>query len=178
MAPTLSHSFKLIMNIVFVTLAVLFFVLLFVFKGSMNRLVSQKMKEQASEGIQKSTAQFVDSAFNYLKNGEKFAMTFLEFGTTGCIPCKKMAIVMQEIKEKYPQRIKVQFYNVLLPESQDMMKCFGIAAIPTQILLDASGKEVFRHTGYYSSDELEREFQKIKPLKARNQAKEISNKTT
>jgi thioredoxin 1 len=158
MAPKLSHSFKLIMNIVFVTLAVLFFVLLFVFKGSMNRLVSQKMKEQASEGIKKSTAQFVDSAFNYQTNGENFVMTFLEFGTTGCIPCKKMAIVMQEIKEKYPHRVKVQFYNVLLPESQDMMKCFGIAAIPTQVLLDASGKEVFRHTGYYSSDELEKEF--------------------
>jgi len=80
------------MNITFITLAVLFFVLLFVFKGSMNRLVSQKMKDQAGAGLQKSTAQFVDSAFNYQKNGEEFAMTFLEFGTTGCIPCKKMAI--------------------------------------------------------------------------------------
>lgn len=163
MASTLSHRLKFIMNIAFVTLAVLFFVLLFVFKGSMNNLVSQKMKDQASVGIQRSTAQFVDSAYNYQKNGEEFTITFLEFGTTGCIPCKKMVIVMQEIKEKYPHRIKVQFYNILLRESQDMMKCFGIAAIPTQVLLDSSGKEVFRHTGYYSIDELEVEFQKINP---------------
>ncbi|MDP4289738.1 MAG: thioredoxin family protein [Bacteroidota bacterium] len=163
MAPKLSHRFKLILNIAFITLAILFFALLFIFKGSMNKLVSQKMKDQAGEVIQKTTAQFVDSAYNYQKNGEKFAITFLEFGTTGCIPCKKMAIVMQEIKEKNPYRVKVQFYNVLLPKSQDMMKCFGIAAIPTQVLLDASGKEVFRHTGYYSTDELEKEFQKINP---------------
>ena len=103
----------------------------------------------------------VDSAFNYQKNGKGFGITFLEFGATGCISCRKMEIVMQEVKEKYPQKVNVKFYNILLPENQDMMKYFGIAAIPTQVLMDSSAKEVFRHTGYYSFDDLNKEFQKI-----------------
>ena len=144
-------------------LAVLFFALLIVFKGSMNRLVSQKVKDHASVNVKKSISQLVDSAFNYQKNKEGFTITFFEFGATGCISCRKMEIVMKEVKEKYPQKVNVKFNNILLPENQDMMKYFGIASFPTQILLDASGKEVFRHTRYYSSDELEKEFQKTKP---------------
>ncbi|MCX6250916.1 MAG: thioredoxin family protein [Bacteroidetes bacterium] len=127
----------------------------------MNSFVSKKMKEQAGIGIKKSIAQIVDSAFNYQKNGEGFATTFLEFGAKGCISCRKMEVVMKEVKENYPQKVNVKFLNILLPENQDMMKYFGIAAIPTQVLLNASGKEVFRHTGYFSFDDLNKEFQKI-----------------
>ena len=153
---------KAILNVAFIMLVILLLVLLFVFKGSMNTFVSKKMKEQADVTVLKNISLIVDSAFNYERNGEKYRLTFLEFGAKGCISCKKMEKVMEEVKEQYPGKIKVKFFNVLLPENQDMMKYFGIAAIPTQVLLDASGKEVFRHTGYYSSDELEKEFQKNK----------------
>lgn len=34
----------------------------------------------------------------------------------------------------------------------------GVGTIPTQILLDKHGKEFFRHSGYYSASELEKEF--------------------
>lgn len=36
------------------------------------------------------------------------------------------------------------------------MKYFGVAAIPTQVLLDKEGKEFFRHSGYYSTEELDK----------------------
>ena len=45
------------------------------------------------------------------------------------------------------------------------MNYFGIAGIPTQVLLDVSGKEIFRHTGYFPAAELEKEFIKITALK-------------
>jgi thioredoxin 1 len=35
-----------------------------------------------------------------------------------------------------------------------MMKYFGIALIPTQVLLDKNGEEFFRHAGYFSAVEL------------------------
>ncbi len=153
---------KAILNVAFIMLVILFLVLLFVFKGGMNTFVSKKMKEQTGATIQKRLAMYVDSAYNYMINKEEYKITFLEFGATGCISCRMMEKVMAEVKEKYPKKVKVKFINVLLPENQDMMKYFGIAAIPTQVLMDSTGKEVFRHTGYYSSDELEKEFQKIK----------------
>lgn len=83
-----------------------------------------------------------------------YEITFLEFGSTGCSACKRMESVMDEIKEKYPDRVNVIFYNVTYRQNQDFMKYFGVAAIPTQILLDKNGEEFFRHTGYYETKKL------------------------
>lgn len=142
-------------------LVILFLVLLFVYKGSMNTFVTNKMREQAGVDVTKSTEEYVDSAFNYKQNGEDFRLTFLEFGATGCSACKMMEKVMEKVKISYPGEIKVNFINVLLPASQNLMKYYGVVAIPTQVLLNHEGREVFRHTGYYSFDELTEEFKTI-----------------
>ena len=39
-------------------------------------------------------------------------------------------------------------------ENPAMGDQFGLKMIPTQILYDASGKEVFRHIGYFSHDDI------------------------
>lgn len=156
-----SLRFKTILNSTFIIGAILFLVLLFVFKGSMNTLISKKMKEQAGIDVQKSLAVYIDSAFNYHENGENFRVTFLEFGATGCNACKRMEKVMEEVRISYPGEIKVKFINVMMPASQDLMKYYGVVVIPTQVLLNAAGQEVFRHTGYFSFDELDNEFHKI-----------------
>ena len=153
---------KGILNLVLVIIGIAFFVVLFLFKGSMNDLVSKKMAEQAGAETRKTIDQKVDSAFNYQKNGKPFRITFLEFGATGCIACLKMETVMKQVREKYHETVNVVFYNVLLPQNQDFMKYYGIAAIPTQVLLDKDGKEVFRHTGYLSFDDLDKEFHRVK----------------
>jgi len=162
METDIKRSLRLrsVLNGIFITLAVLFLVSLFILKGSMNDLISTKMKEQAGKPLLKSMTLYVDSAYNYENNHEGYKITFLEFGATGCSSCRMMEKVMNEVRSKYPSEVKVTFINVLLPVNQDKMKYFGIAAIPTQVLLDISGKEVFRHTGYYSFDELNQEFQK------------------
>lgn len=151
---------KGIFHLALVVLGLGFFIVLFLFKGSMNNLVSKKMAEQTGTETKKTMAQVVDSAYNYQKNGKAYRITFLEFGATGCISCRKMELVMKEVREKYQQKVNVIFYNVLLPENQDLMKYYGIAAIPTQVLLGPSGREIFRHSGYYSFYELEHEFKK------------------
>ncbi len=74
---------KGILNLTLVVLGIGFFVALFLFKGSMNNLVSKKMAEQAGVETKKTIAQVVDSAFNYRKNGKAYKITFLEFGATG-----------------------------------------------------------------------------------------------
>lgn len=158
-----SRQLKTILNFSFIGLGILFLVLLYIFQDSMNKLVSNKMREQAGVDVKKSTEEYVDSAFNYKQNGEGFRITFLEFGATGCSACKMMEKVMEKVKISYPGEIKVNFINVLLPASQNLMKYFGVVAIPMQILLNNEGHEVFRHSGYFSFDELTKEFQKINP---------------
>lgn len=151
--PKLSIKLKQIFSIAFLLLSVSFFILLIANKKNMENYASQLMKKQTTEVIKESTKSVVDSLYNYQKNGSKYEITFLEFGATGCSACKRMETVMEEIREKYPQKVNVTFLNVLLPESQVMMKYFGIAAIPTQVLLDKNGEEFYRHTGYFSENE-------------------------
>jgi thioredoxin 1 len=135
-------------------LSVLFIVLLLVFKGTLNNYASKAIKAQVGSEVQKSESAFVDSAYNYTKNGFSYKVTFLEFGSKGCSACKRMESVMSEIRTQYPNRVNVVFVNIMLPENQRLMKYYGIAAIPTQVLLNKEGKEFFRHTGFYSSLEL------------------------
>lgn len=109
------------------------------------------------------TADSIDIKYNYLskKNKDKaqYNMTFLEFGSIGCKPCQMMEEVMKDVKAKYP-RVNVVFINVSKKDTRAMADYFKIEQIPTQVLLDKSGKEYFRHVGYYSLEDLEKNFKK------------------
>ena len=154
----LSTKAQQVLSIAFLVLSVLFFVLLIAFKDKLTALASKSIQAQAGSEIQNSESAFVDSAYNYSKNGLNYKVTFLEFGAKGCSACKRMETIMSEIRAKYPNRVNVVFVNILLPENQRLMKYYGIAAIPTQVLLNKEGKEFFRHTGYFSSEELLKQF--------------------
>jgi thioredoxin 1 len=126
----------------------------FAIKDSMNSYLSKMMISQAGSDIEKSGSAYVDSLFNYSENGSTFRFTFLEFGAKGCSACKRMEGVMTEIKEKTPEVFNVVFIDISKPGNQHLIKYFGIASIPTQVLLDKRGREFFRHMGYYSAKEL------------------------
>jgi thioredoxin 1 len=130
----------------------------FSLKDKMNNYLSEMMKQQASPEITLSGNAVVDSLYNYSENGLNYEITFLEFGATGCSACKRMESVLEEINSKYP-KTNVVFLNVLKPENQNLMKLFGIASIPTQVLLNNKAKEFFRHSGYISTAEIENTFQ-------------------
>ena len=142
---------------------VLLFVLLIVgfsIKDSMNNYLSGLMQKQASHEIIQSGSLLVDSLYNYSTNGLQYEVTFLEFGATNCSACKRMESVMEEISSKYQKRVNVVFMNIMKPENQNLMKYYGIATIPTQVLLDKNGEEFFRHSGFISATKLESQFQK------------------
>ncbi len=137
---------------------ILFLIIGFASKDKLNQYLSNTMIKNAAPQIMDSGAAYIDSAFNYSHNQKSYKITFLEFGATGCVACTKMETVMAEVREKYPEQVNVVFMNILKPENQVLMKYFGIASIPTQILLDSNGHEFFRHSGYINSRELELKF--------------------
>ncbi len=75
-------------------------------------------------------------------------VTFLEFGSVNCIPCKMMKPVMEKVENTYPDRVKVVFHDVWTPDGRDLGSAYGVRMIPTQVFLDSEGKEFFRHEGY------------------------------
>jgi thioredoxin 1 len=143
-----------------VAFTLLFVLKLFVFKDKLNQIASTVVKAQAGAEITTSASAFVDSTYNYFKNGLNYEITFLEFGATGCSACKRMETVMADVRTKYPDKVNVVFLNILKPESQTLMKYYGVAAIPTQVILNREGLELFRHLGFYSTDDLIKQFQK------------------
>ena len=76
----------------------------------------------------------------------------IDLGAGKCIPCKMMAPILEELKEEYAGRLKVEFIDVW--ENPDAGREYGIKLIPTQIFYDASGKELFRHEGFYSKEDI------------------------
>ena len=83
-----------------------------------------------------------------------YKVTFIELGSVRCIPCQKMQSVMKSIENKYGNQVKVVFHDVWTPEGKPFGEKYGIEAIPTQVFLDENGKEYFRHLGYFPEEEL------------------------
>jgi len=67
----------------------------------------------------------------------------VDLGADKCIPCKKMAPILEELKSEYEGRLIVDFIDVW--KNPDEAPKYGVKLIPTQIFFDASGKELFRH---------------------------------
>jgi thioredoxin 1 len=76
----------------------------------------------------------------------------LDLGANKCIPCKAMAPILEELKKEYADMLEVEFIDVW--KDPDAGKPYKIQMIPTQIFFDASGKELFRHTGFYGKEDI------------------------
>ena len=76
----------------------------------------------------------------------------LDLGADKCVPCKKMAPILESLKTEYAGRLQVEFIDVWL--NPDAGNEYGIEMIPTQIFFDANGKELFRHTGFYGREDI------------------------
>lgn len=128
-------------------------------KDSLNNFISEKMRESAGTEVILSGEQWVDSLFNYSKNGQDFKYTLLQFRSTGCTICKQMEPELEKIKNAPDKKINVTVLNVMNVNSRNVMKYFGISAVPTHLILDKQGKEIFRKYGFVPAEELLRKMQ-------------------
>jgi len=85
--------------------------------------------------------------------------SLVDFGASGCRPCDMMAPILNDIKKKYEGKLNVVFVHVR--KEQILATRYGIQGIPIQIFFDRDGKEVFRHTGFFSRKEIERKLKEI-----------------
>lgn len=100
---------------------------------------------------QKST---FDNLVPITKNNAE--VTFIELGSVNCIPCRQMQPVMKAVEKKYGNQINVVFYDVWKPDQKHYAVEYKIKLIPTQVFLDKSGKEFFRHEGYFPETEIDK----------------------
>lgn len=83
----------------------------------------------------------------------------LDLGATKCKACKKMAPILDKLKEDLKDKVEVVFIDVW--KNPDAGRKHNIQLIPTQIFFDAKGKEVFRHVGFFSREDILAQLKKM-----------------
>ncbi len=76
----------------------------------------------------------------------------VDLGSDNCIPCKAMMPVLDGLRREYAGRLRVDFIDV--NKFPDQAEPFRIYAIPTQIFIDPSGRELTRHLGFISKEDI------------------------
>ena len=84
----------------------------------------------------------------------------LEFGAGHCISCKEMAKIIEELKTTIGD--KVEFRMIYADKEKPLFQQYKIMLIPTQVFLNAEGKEVDRHVGALTKEQV---LAKLKELK-------------
>ena len=87
--------------------------------------------------------------------------TLLELGSKSCVPCQMMEPILAKLEKEYDGILKVKFIDVWLKENIGVGKKYKINSIPVQIFFDAEGKELWRHTGYFSEDEILKKWKEL-----------------
>lgn len=85
--------------------------------------------------------------------------TVIDLGARTCIPCKKMAPILESLSKEYRGKAGVLFIDV--HEDQAAAQRFRVQMIPTQIFFDGKGKEVRRHIGFMEKADIVKELKAV-----------------
>jgi thioredoxin 1 len=121
-------------KLVIVAAAVFIFAIAFVLKESQKR---SSAPDSVSSGL---------SAPAQVEAEDKALPRLVDLGSDKCIPCKKMAPILAELSEEYRGALVVEVIDVR--RNPEAGRQYAIRVIPTQVFVDASGEERFRHEGF------------------------------
>jgi len=85
--------------------------------------------------------------------------TMVDFGADGCRPCEMMTPIIESLKTKYSGKANILFVHVR--QEPVLGSRYGIRAIPVQAFFDKTGKEVFRHVGFFPQDQIEKKLAEL-----------------
>jgi thioredoxin 1 len=83
----------------------------------------------------------------------------IDLGADKCVPCVMMAPILEEMKKEYAGALDIVFIDVW--KNPGAGQKYGIRGIPTQIFYDASGKELGRHMGFISKEQILQGFKQV-----------------
>ena len=76
----------------------------------------------------------------------------VDVGADKCIPCIKMAPILDALREDYAGRFDVLFVDAWKNKKEAAE--YGVRMIPTQIFYADDGTELYRHTGFYGREDI------------------------
>ena len=78
----------------------------------------------------------------------------VDLGAKACIPCSKMAPILEQLTKEYADSLAVTFIDVKCRDNAATVKSYGIRGIPTQVFIDPDGKELWRHEGFLAKADI------------------------
>lgn len=115
---------------------------IFVFKQRKEAPVPKNLPVTESSVIEPSAEPVVSKKLPQL----------LDLGSTSCVPCKMMQPILEELTTEYKGQLVIRFIDVY--ENPSLTEKYNVRGIPTQIFLDAEGKEIARNTGFMAKDDI------------------------
>ncbi|MGB9603203.1 MAG: thioredoxin family protein [Limisphaerales bacterium] len=122
-------------------------------QGSQETSGAKSNQIATNEKTEQSAAQTATETKN------KKLPKLIDLGAGKCIPCKMMAPILEKLKKEYADKFEVEFIDVWINPAE--AKKYNIQVIPTQIFYDENGKELFRHIGFFSEEEILKKWQEL-----------------
>ena len=89
------------------------------------------------------------TSFDTLINSEKPVL--IDFFASWCGPCKTLAPILKQVKDKLGDRISILKIDV--DKNQQLASQYQVRGVPTMILFQ-NGKQLWRQSGVLSQDEI------------------------
>ena len=124
----------------------------FLLTGSLLMLSAVLLFAACSESPKNETA--VKNPPKALASPEAKLPKMVDFKSPTCPPCRAMEPILAELAVEYAHAFELELVDVSLPENRERSIQNSIQYIPTQIFYDPDGRQIFRHTGYYSKQDI------------------------
>jgi len=95
--------------------------------------------------------------------GPQVTPEILEFDRKLCPICKASEQIIQSVRVMFPGQFAVR--RLYIDEEEPVFRRYRVAIVPTQVFLDAAGKEVFRHEGVFPKEKLIEKMRELKFIK-------------
>lgn len=106
----------------------------------------------------KSSAQSKESSVN-AKVGSAQKLVLIDFYATWCGPCKAMTPVMEQMEQKYGNRI--EFQKVDVDQNEELARKYNVMSIPNIVILSPDEEVLENIVGYHDADEMEEILSKV-----------------
>ena len=106
----------------------------------------------------KSSAQSKESSVKS-KVGSTQKLVLIDFYATWCGPCKAMTPVMEQMEQKYGDRI--EFQKVDVDQNEELARKYNVMSIPNIVILSPDEEVLENIVGYHDADEMEEILNKV-----------------
>ena len=80
--------------------------------------------------------------------------TVAEFSANACASCREMKPILAALRRDHGERIAVVNVDLLAQKEADYIQRYRIQLMPTQVFFDAQGREIGRHMGKISGEDI------------------------